>query len=206
MNEPRKLLPGRLLAATHNPGKVRELTDLLSDIGFTAVSAGELGLPEPEETADTFQGNAELKALAAARGAGEPALADDSGLECDGLAGAPGIYSARWAGPTKDFRAAMQKVEDALMAETTPDGEVDRRARFISVLSLAWPDGHVVSFEGVVRGQLVFPPRGDKGFGYDPIFVPEGETETFGEMEPARKHAMSHRALAFAKLKAFLAG
>jgi len=206
MNEPRKLLPGRLLAATHNPGKVRELTDLLSDIGFTAVSAGELGLPEPEETADTFQGNAELKALAAARGAGEPALADDSGLACDGLAGAPGIYSARWAGPTKDFRAAMQKVEDALMAETTPDGEVDRRARFISVLSLAWPDGHVVSFEGVVRGQLVFPPRGDKGFGYDPIFVPEGETETFGEMEPARKHAMSHRALAFAKLKAFLAG
>ena len=206
MNEPRKLLPGRLLAATHNPGKVRELTGLLSDIGFTAVSAGELGLPEPEETADTFQGNAELKALAAARGAGEPALADDSGLACDGLAGAPGIYSARWAGPTKDFRAAMQKVEDALMAETTPDGEVDRRARFISVLSLAWPDGHVVSFEGVVRGQLVFPPRGDKGFGYDPIFVPEGETETFGEMEPARKHAMSHRALAFAKLKAFLAG
>ena len=206
MNEPRKLLPGRLLAATHNPGKVRELTDLLSDIGFTAVSAGELGLPEPEETADTFQGNAELKALAAARGAGEPALADDSGLACDGLAGAPGIYSARWAGPTKDFRAAMQKVEDALMAETTPDGEVDRRARFISVLSLAWPDGHVVSFEGVVRGQLVFPPRGDKGFGYDPIFVPEGETETFGEMETARKHAMSHRALAFAKLKAFLAG
>jgi len=206
MNEPRKLLPGRLLAATHNPGKVRELTDLLSDIGFTAVSAGELGLPEPEETADTFQGNAELKALAAARGAGEPALADDSGLACDGLAGAPGIYSARWAGPTKDFRAAMQKVEDALMAETTPYGEVDRRARFISVLSLAWPDGHVVSFEGVVRGQLVFPPRGDKGFGYDPIFVPEGETETFGEMEPARKHAMSHRALAFAKLKAFLAG
>lgn len=206
MTEPRKLPPGRLLAATHNPGKVRELTDLLSDIGFKAVSAGELGLPEPEETADTFQGNAELKALAAARGAGEPALADDSGLACDGLAGAPGIYSARWAGASKDFRAAMQKVEDALKAETTADGEVDRRASFVSVLSLAWPDGHVVSFEGIVRGQLVFPPRGEQGFGYDPIFVPEGETETFGEMDPARKHAMSHRALAFAKLKQFLAG
>ena len=206
MTEPRKLPPGRLLAATHNPGKVRELTDLLSDIGFKAVSAGELGLPEPEETADTFQGNAELKALAAARGAGEPALADDSGLACDGLAGAPGIYSARWAGASKDFRAAMQKVEDALKAETTADGEVDRRASFVSVLSLAWPDGHVVSFEGIVRGQLVFPPRGEQGFGYDPIFVPEGETETFGEMDPVRKHAMSHRALAFAKLKQFLAG
>lgn len=206
MTEPRKLPPGRLLAATHNPGKVRELTDLLSDIGFKAVSASELGLPEPEETADTFQGNAELKALAAARGAGEPALADDSGLACDGLAGAPGIYSARWAGGSKDFRAAMQKVEDALTAETTADGEVDRRASFVSVLSLAWPDGHVVSFEGIVRGQLVFPPRGDRGFGYDPIFVPEGETETFGEMDPARKHAMSHRAVAFAKLKQFLAG
>lgn len=206
MTSVRKLAPGRLVAATHNPGKVRELTDLFSDIGFTAVSAGELGLPEPEETADTFQGNAELKALAAARGAGEPALADDSGLACDGLAGAPGIYSARWAGPSKDFRAAMQKVEDALKVEMSDDGEVDRRASFVSVLSLAWPDGHVVSFEGVVRGQLVFPPRGEKGFGYDPIFVPEGETETFGEMDPARKHAMSHRALAFAKLKAYLAG
>ena len=206
MTSVRKLAPGRLVAATHNPGKVRELTDLFSDIGFTAVSAGELGLPEPEETADTFQGNAELKALAAARAAGEPALADDSGLACDGLAGAPGIYSARWAGASKDFRAAMQKVEDALKMETTDDGEVDRRASFVSVLSLAWPDGHVVSFEGLVRGQLVFPPRGEKGFGYDPIFVPEGETETFGEMDPARKHAMSHRAFAFAKLKAYLAG
>ena len=206
MTSVRKLAPGRLVAATHNPGKVRELTDLFSDIGFTAVSAGELGLPEPEETADTFQGNAELKALAAARAAGEAALADDSGLACDGLAGAPGIYSARWAGASKDFHAAMQKVEDALKIETTDDGEVDRRASFVSVLSLAWPDGHVVSFEGIVRGQLVFPPRGEKGFGYDPIFVPEGETETFGEMDPVRKHAMSHRALAFAKLKAYLAG
>jgi XTP/dITP diphosphohydrolase len=200
----RKLQPGRLIAATHNPGKAKELSDLLADAGFTAVSAGELGLPEPEETADTFRGNAELKALAAAKAAGQPALADDSGLACDGLSGAPGIYSARWAGPQKDFRAAMQKVEDGLKAETSSDGEVDRRASFICVLSLAWPDGHVESFEGVVRGQLVWPPRGDKGFGYDPIFVPEGETETFGEMDQAKKHGMSHRAVAFARFKAFL--
>ncbi len=201
----RKLQPGRLVAASHNPGKVKELADLLADVGFTAVSAAERGLPEPEETADTFRGNAELKALAAAKAAGEPALADDSGLACDGLSGAPGIYSARWAGPQKDFRAAMQKVEDGLRAETSADGEVDRRASFVCVLSLAWPDGHVESFEGVVRGQIVWPPRGDRGFGYDPIFVPEGETETFGEMAPEKKHAMSHRAAAFAKLKAFLA-
>ena len=205
MNSPRKLPPGRIVAATHNPGKVRELEALLGDIGFSPVSAGALGLPEPEETADTFRGNAELKALAAAKGAGMPALADDSGLACDGLSGAPGIYSARWAGPAKDFALAMRKVEDGLRAETTEDGEVDRRASFICVLSLAWPDGHVESFEGVVRGQLVFPPRGTRGFGYDPIFVPEGEIETFGEMDPDRKHAMSHRAVAFAKLRAFLA-
>lgn len=205
MSTSRKLTPGRIIAATHNPGKVKELTALLSDIGFTAVSAGELGLPEPEETADTFRGNAELKALAAARGANAPALADDSGLACDGLSGAPGIYSARWAGPEKDFRLAMQKVEDGLKAETTSDGEVDKRASFFCVLSLAWPDGHVESFEGIVRGQLVFPPRGERGFGYDPIFVPEGETETFGEMDPDRKHALSHRAIAFTKLRAFLA-
>ena len=202
MNEPRKLPAGRLLAATHNPGKVKEFNELLAPLGFQTVSAAELGLAEPEETAQTFQGNAELKALTAARTAGEPALADDSGLAADGLAGAPGIYSARWAGPGKDFAAAIQKVEDGLAAETTADGEVDRRASFISVLSLAWPDGHVESFEGVVRGPLVWPPRGDRGFGYDPIFVPEGETETFGEMDPARKHTMSHRAVAFAKFKA----
>jgi XTP/dITP diphosphohydrolase len=201
----RRLPPGRLIAATHNPGKVKELADLLADAGFTMVSAQEAGLIEPEETEDTFKGNAELKALTAARAAGEPALADDSGLSCDGLSGAPGIYSARWAGPEKDFRAAMRKVEDGLKAETTDDGEVDRRASFVCVLSLAWPDGHVESFEGIVRGQLVFPPRGDRGFGYDPIFVPEGETETFGEMDPVKKHAMSHRAVAFTKLRTFLA-
>ena len=204
MKEPRKLAPGRLIAATHNPGKVKELNALLAPLGFRPVGAAELGLPEPEETAETFQGNAELKALAAARAADEPALADDSGLAADGLAGAPGIYSARWAGPGKDFAAAMQKVEDGLAAETSADGEVDRRASFISVLALAWPDGHVESFEGVVRGQLIWPPRGEQGFGYDPIFVPEGETETFGEMDPHRKHALSHRAVAFAKLKARL--
>lgn len=205
MSTRRKLTPGRLIAATHNPGKVKELAGLLSEAGFVAVSAGELGLAEPEETADTFRGNAELKALAAAKAANQPALADDSGLACDGLSGAPGIYSARWAGPEKDFRAAMQKVEDGLKAETTSDGEVDRRASFVCVLSLAWPDGHVESFEGIVRGQLVWPPRGEKGFGYDPIFVPEGETETFGEMPAERKLPLTHRALAFAKLKAYLA-
>jgi XTP/dITP diphosphohydrolase len=205
MSTRRKPAPGRLVAATHNPGKLKELANLLGEAGFTTVSAKELGLPEPEETADTFQGNAELKALAAAKAAGEPALADDSGLACDGLSGAPGIYSARWAGQDKDFRAAMQKVEDGLKAETTADGEVDRRASFVCVLSLAWPDGHVESFEGIVRGQLVWPPRGEHGFGYDPIFVPEGETETFGEMPTDKKLPLTHRALAFAKLKAYLA-
>ena len=204
MSTRRKLASGRLVAATHNTGKLKELTDLLAGAGFTVVSANALGLPEPEETADSFRGNAELKALAAARAAGEPALADDSGLACDGLAGAPGIYSARWAGSEKDFRAAMQKVEDGLKAETTVDGEVDRRASFVCALSLAWPDGYVESFEGVVRGQLVWPPRGEKGFGYDPIFVPEGETETFGEMPAEKKLPLTHRALAFEKLKAYL--
>jgi XTP/dITP diphosphohydrolase len=205
MNQHRKPGPGRLVAATHNPGKLKELADLLAQAGFSVVSAGELGLSEPEETADTFRGNAELKALAAARAAGEPALADDSGLSCDGLAGAPGVYSARWAGPDRNFRLAMQKVEDGLKAETTSDGEVDRRASFVCVLSLAWPDGHVESFEGVVRGQLVWPPRGDRGFGYDPIFVPEGQTETFGEMPAEKKLPLTHRALAFAKLRTYLA-
>lgn len=198
--------PGRIVAATHNPGKLRELEELLQPLGFTPVSAGSLGLPEPEETADSFVGNAELKARAAAQAANEIALADDSGLAVDALSGAPGIYSARWAGPEKDFALAMRKVEDGLKEETSPDGEVDRRASFVSVLTLAWPDGRCVSFEGIVRGTLVWPPRGANGFGYDPVFVAEGETETFGEMEPAKKHAMSHRAVAFAKLKAWLAG
>lgn len=201
-----KLPPGRLVAATHNPGKLPELRALFEPLGFDMVSAGELGLPEPDETEDTFRGNAELKARAAALASGLPALADDSGLAVEALGGAPGVYSARWAGPDKDFKAAMQKVEDALAQEQGPEGETDRRARFVSVLSLAWPDGRVESFEGEIRGRLVWPPRGERGFGYDPIFIADGREDTFGEMDPDEKHAISHRAVAFARLKAWLAG
>ncbi|WP_300536211.1 RdgB/HAM1 family non-canonical purine NTP pyrophosphatase [Sphingosinicella sp.] len=190
----RKLLPGTLIVASHNPGKVREIRDLLSPFGIAPVSAGDAGLPEPEETETTFRGNAELKALAAARGSGLPALADDSGLSVHALGGDPGIYSARWAGPEKDFGLAMRKVHDAL------GDAADRRAHFTCALSLAWPDGHVETFEGHVHGTLVWPPRGEKGFGYDPMFVPEGRDISFGEMEPGAKHAMSHRARAFAQL------
>lgn len=200
------LKPGRLVAATHNPGKLPELKALFEPLGFTMVSAGELGLPEPEETEDTYRGNAELKAKAAAKASGLPALADDSGLSVEALGGAPGVYSARWAGPGKDFGVAMQKVEDALQVEAEPDSEPDRRARFVSVLSIAWPDGRVESFEGEVRGRLIWPPRGSRGFGYDPMFIADGREDTFGEMEPDDKHAISHRAAAFAKLKAWLEG
>lgn len=200
----RTLSGGRLVVATHNNGKVVELRDLLAPLGFDLVSAGELGLPEPEETETTFVGNAQLKALSAARGSGLVALADDSGLAVEALGGAPGVYSARWAGPERDFADAMRKIEDGLTAESAPDAPADRRAHFVCVLALAWPDGHVQACEGVVRGALVWPPRGDRGFGYDPMFVPEGETMTFGEMDPAHKHAISHRAIAFAKLKADL--
>lgn len=196
----RQLEPGPLLAATHNPGKVRELRALLEPLGFTVTSALELGLPEPEETEATFIGNAELKARAAAVAAGRVALADDSGLAVTALDGAPGIYSARWAGPEKDFRAAMERVERELA------GKTDRTARFVCVLSLAWPDGRCESFEGEVEGELVWPPRGEKGFGYDPVFVAAGETETFGEMDPVRKHAMSHRARAFHRFRGWLSG
>lgn len=196
----RQLEPGPLLAATHNPGKVRELRALLEPLGFTVTSALELGLPEPEETEATFIGNAELKARAAAVAAGRVALADDSGLAVTALDGAPGIYSARWAGPEKDFRAAMERVERELA------GNADRSAKFICVLSLAWPDGHCESFYGEIEGQLVWPPRGERGFGYDPMFVASGEGETFGEMDPDRKHAMSHRAVAFRKFEAWLGG
>lgn len=188
----------RLVAATHNAGKVRELHDLLVPHALGVVSAAELGLPEPEETGTTFQANAELKALAAARGAGLPALADDSGLEVAVLDGAPGIYSARWAGPERNFRLAMQWLAEELRERGDWAGQPGPRANFTAVLSLAWPDGTVDSFEGKVYGHLVWPPRGDKGFGYDPMFVADGETLTFGEMEPARKHAISHRARAFA--------
>lgn len=193
----RKLEPGRIVIASHNPGKVREIGDLLRPHGMEVVSAADLGLPEPEETEDSFIGNAELKARASAIGANLPALADDSGLVVDALGGAPGIYSARWAGPDKDFALAMRTVEDALSEQGT---DTPRTAHFTCALSLAWPDGHCETFEGEVAGELVWPPRGDKGFGYDPVFLPNGFDITFGEMEPERKHAMSHRARAFKKL------
>jgi XTP/dITP diphosphohydrolase len=195
-----KLEPGaRLVVATHNPGKVKELTAILED-RFTLVSAGELGLPEPDETETSFVGNALLKARAAAQASGLIALADDSGLSVAALDGQPGIYSARWAGPTKDFAIAMGKVEDRLEAS----GSDDKAAWFTCALAVAWPDGPSVVVEGEVHGTLTFPMRGDRGFGYDPIFVPAGFRETFGEMDPAAKDAMSHRARAFAKLKAAL--
>jgi XTP/dITP diphosphohydrolase len=190
----RRFKGDRLVIASHNPGKVREIAELLAPYSVAVDSAGGLGLAEPEETGDSFRANAELKALAAARASGLPALADDSGLAVDALGGKPGIHSARWAGPDRDFAAAMAKVEDAL------DKEKDRSARFVCVLTLAWPDGHCESFEGTVAGSLVWPPRGDRGFGYDPIFVPDGYDVTFGEMDPDAKHAISHRADAFAKL------
>lgn len=191
----------KVVVASHNPGKVWEINQLLAPYGLNAVSAGDLGLSEPEETETTFQGNARLKALAAAAASGLPSLADDSGLEIDCLDGAPGIYSARWAGPGKDFGAAMQKVADEITARNAW-GPPAPRANFVSALCLAWPDGETRIFEGKVFGTLVWPPRGGNGFGYDPMFVADGATETFGEMEPARKYAISHRTRAFAAFKA----
>lgn len=185
---------GRLVIASHNAGKVREIAELLAPFGCEVVSAAALNLPEPEETEDSFAGNARLKAEAAAAASGLPALADDSGLCVAGLGGAPGIYSARWAGPGKDFGLAMRRVEREL------GDNPDRRAWFVCALALAVPGEATRVFEGRVEGSLVFPPRGTRGFGYDPIFLPENEPETFGEMDPARKHAMSHRARAFALL------
>jgi len=189
----RKLAPGKLVIASHNPGKVREILDMLGPYGIEPVSAAELDLPEPEETGTTFLANAELKALQAADLTGLPALADDSGLCVDALNGDPGIFSARWAGEGKDFKVAMQRVNDALEA-AGPDASRD--AHFMCVLALAWPDGHVEWFEGRVDGSLVWPPRGTGGFGYNPIFVPEGSDQTFAEMPDAKK-AISHRARAF---------
>lgn len=183
----------RIVVATHNPGKLTEINDLLRPLGLDAVSAGSLGLPEPDETGNTFAANAILKAQASAMGAGLPALSDDSGLCVDGLDGDPGIYSARWAGPSKDFSVAMQLVEDELQKR----GTNNRRAHFICALCLAFPDGTHKVFEGRVDGTLVWPPRGAKGFGYDAMFLPDGESLTFGEMESSEKHAMSHRARAF---------
>lgn len=185
---------GRLVIASHNEGKVREIRALLAPFGADVVSAGALGLPEPEETEATFIGNALLKAHAAAKAAGLPALADDSGLAVTALGGDPGIYSARWAGPSKDFALAMRRVEDGLA------GKSDRSAKFVCALALAWPDGHAETVEGTVRGELVWPPRGTHGFGYDPVFVPTGHDITFGEMDPDAKHAISHRADAFKQL------
>jgi XTP/dITP diphosphohydrolase len=197
---PLLLAPGTtLVAATHNPGKAKELVALL-DGRFEILSAGSLNIPEPDETETTFVGNALLKARHAADLSGKIAIADDSGLSVTALDGSPGIFSARWAGPSKDFAEAMAKVEERLI-ETGSD---DRSAWFTSALAVAWPDGPSVVVEGTVRGALVFPGRGDNGFGYDPIFVPTGYDQTFGEMDPVAKDAMSHRAVAFAKLKAAL--
>ena len=196
----RRIAGSRLVIASHNSGKVDEFADLLAPFSASVVSAADLGLPEPDETGSTFAANAEIKASSAARHSGLPALADDSGLVVGALGGAPGILSARWAGPGRDFAVAMQKVEDDL------GGESDRRAHFACALTLGWPDGPMQTFEGEVRGSLVWPPRGNHGFGYDPMFVADGHTITFGEMEPAAKHAISHRAVAFAKLAAACLG
>jgi XTP/dITP diphosphohydrolase len=189
----------RLVAATHNPGKARELAALLEG-RFEVVSAAALGLPEPEEPETTFVGNAVVKARAAADASGLIALADDSGLGVAALSGAPGVLSARWAGPAKDFALAMARVESGL-AQAASD---DRTAWFVCALAVAWPRGPVVAVEGRIDGALTFPPRGDRGFGYDPIFTPAGGAMTFGEMDPDAKHAISHRARAFEALKAAL--
>ena len=199
----RKLKSGTLIVASHNQGKAREIAELLAPFNIGVKSAAELMLPEPEETGQTFGENAELKARVAARECGLPALADDSGLCVDALSGQPGIHSARWAGPSKDFSAAMARVYKELETLNVKNP----RARFICALSLAWPDGHVETCLGRVDGALVFPPRGTKGFGYDPIFMSDGYDMTFGEMEPGEKHKISHRARAFQKLiKACLDG
>jgi XTP/dITP diphosphohydrolase len=196
-----KLEPGtRLVVATHNPGKARELAEILEN-RFPLATAGELGLAEPDETETSFAGNALLKARAAAEASGLVALADDSGLSVGALDGAPGIHSARWAGPGRDFALAMAKVEERIEEEGRAG---DLTAWFTCALAIAWPGGPAVVVEGRVDGSLTFPPRGDRGFGYDPIFIPEGGSRTFGEMDPAAKDAMSHRARAFAKLKAAL--
>jgi XTP/dITP diphosphohydrolase len=201
-----RAITGRLVIASHNPGKLWEMRGLLEPFEVDTVSAGDLGIPEPEETGTTFKENARLKAEVAARAAQLPAFADDSGLVVEALGGAPGIYSARWAGPDRDFRVAMEKVNQGLTAcgALTPES---RSAHFVAALCVAWPDGHVEEFEGRVDGTLVWPPRGDKGFGYDPMFLPNGEDLTFGEMMSVEKHrlppagrGLSHRARAFLML------
>ena len=199
-------LSGRLVIATHNPGKLTEMRELLAPFGIAAVSAGEHGLPEPEETGTTFAQNARIKAAAGAAGSGLPAFADDSGLVVEALGGEPGIYSARWGGPQKDFAHAMRQVE-ARLQEAGAATPAARRAHFVSALCVAWPDGHTEDFEAKVHGTLVWPPRGTLGFGYDPMFLPDGESRTFGEMSNDEKHGLpprgrglSHRARAFVLL------
>jgi XTP/dITP diphosphohydrolase len=199
-------ITGRLVIATHNPGKLREMRELLEPYRIEAVAAGDLGLAEPEETGASFRENARIKAEAAARASGLVAFADDSGLVVDALGGAPGIHSARWAGAAKDFRHAMEKVEGMLRERDAFDPAA-RRAHFVSALCVAWPDGHTDEFEAAVDGSLVWPPRGEKGFGYDPMFLPDGHALTFGEMSnedkhglPPRGRGLSHRARAFLKL------
>lgn len=203
MSLPHRRIEGRIVIATHNAGKLRELRELLAPYGVEAVSAGELDLAEPEETGATFRANARIKAVAAAAAARLPAFADDSGLVVEALGGAPGIQSARWAGPDRDFYGAMKRIEELLREQKT----ADRRAHFVSALCVAWPDAHVEEFEGRVDGTLVWPPRGDQGFGYDPVFLPEGHSRTFGEMSAEEKHGLppkgrglSHRARAFVEL------
>lgn len=199
-------ITGKLVIATHNPGKLAEMKELLAPHGIEVVSAGELDLPEPEETGNDFRSNAAIKAIAAAQATKLPAFADDSGIVVDALDGAPGIYSARWAGPSKDFAAAMAQIERLLQERgaTTPD---KRKAHFVSALCVAWPDGHLEEVDARVDGTLVWPPRGTSGFGYDPTFLPDGYNRTFGEMESIEKHGLpplglglSHRARAFVKL------
>jgi XTP/dITP diphosphohydrolase len=211
VNEPlvsraHRRISGRLVIATHNPGKLAEMRDLLAPFGVDAASAGELGLAEPAETGTTFADNARIKAMAAARASGHPAFADDSGLAVDALDGEPGIYSARWAGPDKNFQHAMDVV-DAKLRERGAITSAQRRAHFVSALCVAWPDGHLEQFDAQVDGALVWPPRGERGFGYDPMFLPDGFERTFGEMASEEKHGLppkgrglSHRARAFLKL------
>jgi XTP/dITP diphosphohydrolase len=199
-------LAGAVVIATHNPGKLAEMRELLAPFGIAVQSAGELGLAEPDETGKTFAANARIKAIAATKITGKPAFADDSGLVIDALGSDPGIHSARWAGPDKDFRFAMNKIQTLLIecGAKTPE---QRRAHFMAALCLAWPDGHVEEFEGRVDGVAVWPPRGDRGFGYDPLFMPNGHERTFGQMSTNEKHdlppkgeGLSHRARAFMKL------
>jgi XTP/dITP diphosphohydrolase len=199
-------LSGKVVLATHNAGKLKEMRELLAPYGVEVASAGELGLPEPEENGTTFEANAKIKAEAAAQASNLPAFADDSGLAVEALNGAPGIYSARWAGSSKNFAQAMRLVEEKLH-EANATAPNQRKAAFISALSVAWPDGETVTFEGRVDGTLVWPPRGTAGFGYDPMFLPDGKSKTFGEMTAEEKHGLpphgeglSHRARAFLKL------